>query len=177
MQAVLTMFLLTGYTSLLAFQTPSLNAVHSTKRGIFIRPKYSRGHEGQGTRRTSSSQHLLDLFIHLDKVETKVSNCDSGLLQNQTRRNADTTRTSSIFRGLPEGMSSTTIEMLPCHRVRLPNALPNGLGQLLLHAPTLLVNTGLATIGTSIGSTSRALPTIPNAVHQAHLLIMIQVVP
>ena len=82
----------------------------------------------------------LTFLYTFDKVEAKVSNCDSGLLQNQARKKAHTTRTSSIFRGLPERhASSTTIEMLPCHRVRLLNALPNGLGQLLLHAPTLLV--------------------------------------
>ena len=63
--------------------------------------------------------------------------------------------------GSPKGMISTTMEMLPCHRVWLPNALPNGLRQLLLHAPTLLVTAGLATIGTSTGNTLRALPTIP----------------
>ena len=63
--------LLTKHTSLLASQTPSLHAVHPTKCGNFIRPKHARSHEGQGTRRTSSSQHLLDLFIHLRQSGSK----------------------------------------------------------------------------------------------------------
>ena len=75
--------------------------------------------------------------------------------------------------GSPKGMTAATIEMLPGHRVPLRNELPNGLRQLLLHAPTLLVMNNRhfnRQLFTSPSNHSRA-------VHQAHLLIVIQVVP
>ena len=98
----------------------------------------------------------LTFIYTFDKVEAKVATYDSGLLKTKHAEMLPQHGLQAFSEGSPKGMSSTTIEMLPCHRVRLPNALPNGLGQLLLHPPTLLVTAGLTTIGTSIGSTSRA---------------------